>query len=575
MSTEINQSVSSRVKLLTDICVTAKKYYLIVEKYIIGMNPTLNNEVQSAIGNLTTTVDRLTAAKLDFPDTNITNFLSTVFNIYDDFSTSELAIRTILYLFDSEFYSRMILTEMSLGSHADIKLELNRAKTSYDKYILFSADDSEYFSAVNKLISKDNTSVDSVYEFVITHGANKFTIGLMKMLILSLDKTRKGIILNLVREMSDFALGVARISLNNESGIAGMIVSNRLKPVTGSISLTDLFKLFDIKYKDAVSQNENFKYISVRYNVCVCVLRCVSNSPIEFDFKGVIDLSYVVAGDLKVKFMSGLNKKILARYTTAVVLPKVDGATTEPIQIYGINNANTANTANTRNTIIIQTINGDLFRVLSVDDSLKTNLPQGFINGITTRPTVYSTLHTKNISRVQVRSGDMFDANATINLSRYADDQKIVPSSEPIKNLIFEDLRGFFTLHIKSIKSYRDMVAVLLSSRFREILGSIISLRIRGTNPNLDKPKSSEYLVTHISRLENLVSKFIKSIIRESSDESLSDRYFKESTDSEIQTMIIDTFINIVRKAANKLDSENLWIGYEMSLKEFLINNYG
>ena len=169
----------------------------------------------------------------------------------------------------------------------------------------------------------------------------------------------------------------------------------------------------------------------------------------------------------------------------------------------------------------------------------------------------------------------MFDANATINLSRYADDQKIVPSSEPIKNLIFEDLRGFFTLHIKSIKSYRDMVAVLLSSRFREILGSIISLRIRGTNPNLDKPKSSEYLVTHISRLENLVSKFIKSIIRESSDESLSDRYFKESTDSEIQTMIIDTFINIVRKAANKLDSENLWIGYEMSLKEFLINNYG
>lgn len=575
MSTEINRSISARVKLLTEICATAKKYYLIVGKYIIGMNSAFHAEVESAIGTLDTTVGRLAGVKLDATIANITDFLSTTFNLYEDFSASELAVRTIIYLFDSELYARMILTEMSSASHADIKLELNRAKTSYEKYVSFGIDDSEYFTAVTKLISQQPPHVDSTYEFVTTHGANKFAIGLMKMLILTLDKNRKSNILKLVRGMSDAALGVTRLSLNTERGIAGLIVTNGLKPVTSSIPLTELFGLINIKYKDTISPDENFKYISSRYSMCICVLRCISNSPVEFNFKGVIDLSYVNANDLKVKFMSGLNKKILTRYTTASVLPSVDGAVAEPIQIYGKSNLNTQGNLNTLNTIIIETINGSLFRVLSVDDSLMTAIPQGFIEGVTTRPTVYSTLHMNNITRVQLRSGDMFDANTTLNLSRYADEQKVIPSSEPIKNLIFDDLRGFFTSHLKSIKSYRDMVALLLTPHFREVVGGIVSVRIRGTNPNLDKPKSSEYLVTHISRLENLVSKFIKSIIRESSEESLSDRYFKESTDAELRTMIIDTFINIVRKAANKLDSENLWTGYEMSLKEYLINNYG
>lgn len=560
MSDNIVNSIKIRVKLLKEIHNTAVKYYKHAGKYITGMDPAFSVEVASAIENLQLCIDGIEHIQITTVSVINDELLLSVYKLYEMFNNVDLNIRTIMRLFNSELYARMILTEMSSASHADLRMDVMRSKNNRDKYESHGSEDEFYFAEINTVIRSDPVYIDTAYTFVVNAKLiNKFVIDLLKSLMQITSSGRKKILKQLVREMMIKTLNYARIPLNDEIGIAGRILSYGLKPVTSSMPMREMFKHIGMTY-----HTDDLQSIANDNKICIVIMNCASKSPVEFNFSGVIDSAYVNSNDLKVKFMSGINKKILTRYTTASMLPTHHPVAPSTMRVFMCS-------SNTTKSIIIETINGTDYRILSTDESPFCQIPKGLIEGITTLPTVYSLLHMKNI--FNSRAGDMFDPNSKMVLNRYADDQKIIPSSEPIKNLVCEDILGYFKSHVHSISKYGDVIDVVLSKRFREIVLSTVFARARGNNPFIGKPKSSEYLITYISKLDNLISKFMKSIIREASDESLSDRFFKELPINELETMIISTFTNILHKAADKLDSENLWTGYGVSLKEYLLNN--
>lgn len=600
----VSNSIIARAKLLKVVVNVSKNYFDAMSKYILGMNPQEHKHLSANFIKSEPIVQKLSEGVSDVT-------LRTLYTIYEQFSTMDASAVDFRLLFDNQAYSRASLSELSSGQHVNMRADINRAILAYDKYLSAGVDDDEIF---NFSIAITKANHYEYYKFLTeNHAPNKLTIELIRRLLPVVTGDAHLYITELINEQKrsvtnstrvnvgtwDFDLKDSTKNANTLQGHECVIFRYGLTPSTISLPPGDLFKTLDWRWDDSKNSDQNFTKAAMS-GVNIVLLTRTHGTPIEFDFRGVLDKSF--AEKLPVKPLSGLNKNFLARYNTNSVLsvsaPSVSAtnsastlASTHAIRLYSTftdTRFPVGFVVSRLNWSVVETIDGTHYRELgctiqSVPNEEKTNLQSlgakagsfvttipgakimGLIMGASTMPTEYNSMHAENITKVR---GDMFDPVAPSHISRYASFEKIVPASEPIKNEVVARFEVYARSRVGNVGSNRDWQNLFVSDEFVSAANEIIS-SVLIKNSLIDKLKSPEYTITQIARISAVVSKFLKSITR--AGESMQERTFSEYLREDLNRMLVERFIMVVKKAADLMDSDKSWTNNEITLKEFII----
>jgi len=613
---DVGNSVTLRSKLLRTIVTVSQEYFSALSKFILGMNPREHEILTSAFAQAKDILDRLGSVS----DVS----LRTLYNIYEDFDAIESAVNNFILLCNSKVYARASLAEMSTGHHANMRADISRALTSYDKYLAASRDDDEIFTFAIKIT---RTKHDEYYKFLFeNHAPNKLTMELIRQLLPIVTGDKLIFISELINEQKNEIFGSGRVksivgaastvSTDRTDSTVGKVLNGHecviyrygLAPFTISMPMRDLFKTLDWKWDDSKSLDDNMDNAAGTGNNIVLIWR-PAKSPIEFDFRGVLDVNYVRT--MTIKPYSGLNKNYVARYNTTSVLSTGVSATAVSTAVStSTQNTNTAtNTtpnvhpADTRpearpaitlysatidvrapigfvvsrlDWTVIETINGIDYRAIKnqsvvtdtdYDHRVSGKLILGLLTGVSTLPTEYNLAHAQNILRTH---GDMFDPAARANIDRYTNYEKSVPSSDPIKNNVVGKLELYVRSHVDSIMSNRDWQSLFVSDGFTAAVNTAIAdVLVEGSL--IDKIKSPEYTITFVARVNTIITKFMKSITRAMTGEHIPERMFSEYSRIDLNSMLASRTMAVIKKAVDLMDSDKTWTGHELTLKEFLI----
>lgn len=575
MESLIIDNIKLRAKLLRSVCDVAQKYFEELKKYISGTNP---QEYKILSSSLDRSFQSLLVLE-SFKEVN----LGTLYAAYDSMSNLEADITGYILMFNNQQYSRAALLEMSSGRHSDMRDDINRVIANYNRYRAMTNDD--IFDHIFKMTARAH---DSYYGFLYDHhNHNPFTNELIRRLLPIVVGDRKLFVDGLLAEQKHKIFSPepqypVRVKTDAMSGHEAVIYRYNLHPVTTSMTLPDLFKLMKWDWDDGVTDDRNLIKIAF-FGRNIIMIRRPSATPIEFDFRGVLDNNYTA--DLKIKPMSGLSKKFIARYNTTQLLSKEDlpkrpAMRQEPppnraIQIYS-GQADTKDpherSVSYLDWYVIETINGTLYRLLSNNDDYTTVGKDllGLLAGVSLLPTLYNKCHSEWIGR---KRGDMFDPTAKLYLSKYADYSKAVANSEPIKNRVCEKLQSFIVSSAESVRSSRDFFELFNSDAFYTAVVDVITNAVLKNDPFVSRLNSAEYNITLISRTNNIILKFMKAVTRTLSGETLQHRVFSEYVRADIISMLSAQYAKIIKKAADILDADKTWTGEEISLKEFIMTN--
>lgn len=643
---DVSDSIIARTKLFKLIVDVAQKYFNEMSRYILGMNPAEHKILVADFETAGKIIERLMKGynkeSIEIED---------LYAIYEDLSTVESLMNDFILLCNNSAYAKASLAEMSSGLHSNMRADINRANNLRAKYIVASRDDDDITSFAI-VINKPN--INNYHNFLITnHSPNKITFELIRRLLPIATGDMKIFIEELIQEQKQDILMSSRADVGTHvrsSPLRGhecVIYRYNLIPYSPSLPLGELFKLIGWRWEVGLTVYEHFAN-AARYGPSIVLIERTDGTPIEFDYRGVLDRTF--AATLPVKPMSGLSKNFLARYNTAFLLtgegtvptgeptgePTVpSGETTnvlssedspESMQSGVPNDKNSPESAltdtsqektgskefvrtrsdayhikpitcerrkaaislyspvtDTRYPVgfvtarvhwnVVETIDGKNYRLMSslIDGAVETNIYGshilGLIMGTSTLPIEYNLAHSANIARTR---GDMFDPVAPSHISRYKSYEKSVPASEPIKNKVVEDLRVYAQSKVSRINSNRDWQNMFTADSFITSVNEAISTTLL-KNSLVAGIKSPEYTITQISRIYSIVQKFIKSITRALSGEYIPDRTFSEYVRSDIDSLLTQRFVAVVKKAADLMDSDKIWTGHDLTLKEFLI----
>jgi hypothetical protein len=615
---EVSDSIIARSKLLKIIVDVSQKYFTEISRYILGMDPQEHKILTVSLKNAGELVGRLSEGCKDLT-------LETLYKIYEDFSAAESYINDFMLLFNNPSYAKASLSEMSSGQHANMRADINRAITARDKYIIASrADDDITSSAIVVIKSGPKQTINEQYKFLSdNHAPNKLTFELIRKLLPVVMGDKLIFVTELINEQKQEILESSRADVGTHvattplQGHECVIYRYNLAPFTLSLHPRDLFKTLKWRWDESSTVQQNFQR-AAQFGGNIIVISRVHGTPIEFDFRGVLDKTF--AANLPVKPLGGLNKNFLARYnTTDILTDRADGianraesvstdgtenVSTEAVSTDGIETVDSsvstesvstktagAETADvrsiqlfsplvdTRSPVgfvsaritwnVIETIDGVHYRALGYRDSIDISGSRvlGLIMGTSTLPTEYNAIHAANIVRAR---GDMFDPVAPSHISRFVNHEKSIPASEPIKNTVVADLEKYVLSRVSDVHNNREWQNLFTADTFIAAVNEVIAAVLL-KNSLIDKIKSPEYTITQIGRVNSIVAKFIKSVTRALSGEFVQDRMFSEYSRQDINTMLINRFSAIVKKAADLMDADKIWTGHELTLKEFII----
>lgn len=569
MATAILENVKYRTKLLKTVVNVAGKYFSELSKYIAGTNPTEYSILSESISRSDTAISRLENCS------GIT--LEEIYNVYEDYITLETDIGNYILMFNNAHYSRAAISEMSSGQHANMRADINRVITNYETYKLLK--DDEIFETLMP-ITKREYSV--YYKFLYEHrSVNALTNELIRRLLPVVDNNQKLFLDDLLLEQKRgiFAVGIQarRVRAGKMVGHEGVIFRYNLHPLTISLPIAELFGVLKLKWTDGRSVHENL-VDAATHGANIVLINRVSSTPIEFDFRGVLDNDYTA--DMKIKPMSGLNKKFLARYNTTSVLDN-SGYNSPPVtpavKMYAHGflghyvNPHEVVTGQT-DWYVIETINGSLYRALSNNDDFSVSGQDimGLIVGVSLLPMQYNYSHSEWIKRTR---GDMFDPTAKLYIDKYTNSKRSVASSDPIKNNLGDRLQPYIRERVESIKSSREFFELFASESFYTVVVDNITSVILKNDPLVDRLNSTEYNITLVARTNGVIRSFMKSIARVLKDETLPARTFVEYNRTELNNQLTSRYTSIIKKASDLLDADKIWTGSEITLREFIMTN--
>lgn len=540
---------------VTIITAEITKYMNLIKDIIISYNQQEYNDILKGIKYLDEFIINIDNIHMDTVD----EILSKTSTLYQDFDHITDILKLMTQVIQNNVYSKYMIHNMSTSyvldfNHSkDYVLSLNETYISKSLII-----DNLLFDKILEMIDYKN-NMDKVFEFIIENETiiNMFVIKIITVSIGLVNPNKRRRLENIIENQKNIILDANRITLNY-SGIQGLMIRYNLTPVTNSRSINDIFQLINLcEYDDNLSLKDNLKNLSkISSNGVIC-LSLITKSPIEFDIRGIIDMEYIIENNLKNTSISGINPKLIERFKTLTVLDKPKQPADKIICLSGKSNE----------YYIFATLNGLQYKLLSTN---RTNLTRdtdikGLINGLSLRPYRYNTLHEEMIIK------SCFNNKYITIIEKYRNHIMSIPSSEHVKLNILDRLIQKFTLSINEspIKSTRDFKARIVNySTISNILLIIFTKDIKSRNIN-----SSEFLLTHIISIESLTGDFIKEIHRSLSKEKLNERIFAELSEAVLRETLISIYTNIITRAITEIDKNNTWMEYNLSLKNFFIDN--
>ena len=277
-------------------------------------------------------------------------------------------------------------------------------------------------------------------------------------------------------------------------------------------------------------------------------------------------MDFITKNNLKTQPLSGLTKKIITRFNTANRLPPakstVDGPEaeagnqlSEPIR----------RVAGTQETwIVIESINGDMWRQLGLrgEGVIPGTMILGLTEGLTLRPHRYHSIQSEQILK------KCFDKKAPLLLDIYAEQNKTLGTSEPITATIISKLTSIMEKKLETMEINLLNFTTVATDRVpvNKVLLSVLT-HTTGTYGS----RSSEYLVTYIAKLERIQYKFGTEIGSAAREADIPERMFKERTGDDLKSRLLAIYQSILQTAVDKLDSTRVWMEYDMTLKEFFL----
>ena len=575
--TTVQQLLKKRFEFVQTINTISIKHLKIIVMYISGMNPVEYAACKQAHEHVIKGIETLPMIEnADF---------ATISTLYENIKLMDDQIHVLLVMMANDTYTKMALYNMSATYTMSLRNERNNVLNAYERYQEVSIiDDIQIHNIVFDLAGLKEDP-DRALFFISEHinVVNKFTIALVGMAIRLYNGEKRRKLELIVENQKDIVFG-GKIQRYDT------IVHHQLRSLTSSMTLSELLLLVKYKYNSIEQFGASHRVVFINNG---------SSSPIEFDMRGLIDANYVMANGLKTNPSNGLTKKVIERFNTAKLLSR--GTQSHTVTVYtgadaitgagAITGANASIKTNTHahanthaqthaqthahthahthaNTstgfYVVETLNGTLFRFLGNDFTVDYSTPattiSGLLNGISMRPHEYHKLISEDIL------AKCFDVKAQLILNEYTEDRKTIKSSEPIKNMIISSILTNFSKKLDKETTTNEIRSLLDRTTIDKIFYSALPHKT-----GIHGKGSSEYLVTYNVKFDTLVYKFIKEIDRAWDENIVTERVVKEKDSQSLHIYIIDAVRFILKKAADVLDGDNLWVDYDTSLKEYFL----
>jgi hypothetical protein len=550
LTEKISGLLAPRLNHIRSMVEKGAQYLDIVKNIVMSINPKQHGDTMTNMEYLGKKVAEIEHIKWDIAPTAI---LAAAASLYQDFIDVDTRIQQLISVVENETYSKLIIYNMSSTYTTNIYHMRNGISLTHEKYLeAVLADDESIFSIIFAL----PYSPDELFSFIVEHDhlINKFTIKMIGITIATTTPERRRRLELIIEEQKDLVLGSRRIDLSGAAGIQGMMVRYNLRPLTRSLVPAALFAFAEAEYNPDVSLDENFVAMAGRGPGVIAINKSTP-SPVEFDLSGLIDDKYIMANDLKTNPLSGLTKKIIDRFSTAVLLQR--GARAAAVRRYQGREHD--------KWWIFESINGDLWRVMGRDGDhlIPSSAIQGLLKGVTTRPHQYSS------AQESVILSKYLDPLSQLVLTEYEDMKVSPPSSEPIRAAILDRLSTDFEAKI-SADPPTTAAAARRAAVDRHVINEVL-LDILTHSTGVHGKGSAEYLITYIAKFDSIIYDFIKKLERQWGSINLPERVFKELGRAELKSELMTVFRGVTRAVVNELDQSNTWTDYDLSLKEFVL----
>jgi hypothetical protein len=549
---DVSDTLRNRFDHIDVIVDIAESYLELTKDIVAGLNSTEFNNVKSAIEFLKKSTSATDAKYVT---------LTQLTDLYDNLVIVDGSLIILNKFIENTTYMKMATYNMSATYNLEVQRGHGRARAAYNLYKTITLDDDEriFTSVISSLDVKKRP--DDAYRFIIENSSkiNKFTTALTGVLIEVCPIARHRSLELIIEKQRDQVLESQRVDISELIGVSGQLLRYNMKPITSSLKLIDLFKVLEVKYKSETTVEANFKAL-MDTHTGVIVLNKASPSPIEFDIRGLIDEQFVIERNLKTNPVGGLNKKVLERFNTTRFLGRTSVNPTAAIK-YANGTPST--------WYVFETINGELYRVLSTSDAftVPADLIIGLLHGVSTRASQYNNLHYLD---------SILDPNGPLIVSQYVDEKQHVASSDPIKQHVVDQMTEYFKqlIKINPVKNAIQLRTSVGSAPMITAITKIISANLTHNTKHAGAfgKGSTEYTLTHVLRVNSVTTSYIKELDRKWSNEIIEDRIFKEKTPDDLQTYIIERFTYLAGLAADELDAETKWVNYDISVKEYFLD---
>ena len=542
-------SIQDRLAYLKRILIITKEYYESAKMFITGINPDDNDLIESAI----TRTENL----LNF-DFSKVDSLESYHTIYELLQQSTADIRKLINTCNNSQYNKVLITDMSAGAYMDLRTRVESLKSLQQSYLNRSAADDPVIlddavselsisSEGNNQTTLNQTTLNQMYQFALTASANKFTNRII--MHLNQNNYRNEEINARVEEQKNIILGATRVYVD-------------FPIVRYNLIFDQFIDDFDQYVKD---------------NTSVVLIKHTNDNPLHYDIKGIINAAYVATNNLQINQSAGMNKKFIQRFNNIKVLDRV--GTEYSIEIY-LNGTVVVDAFNVDSTNIkVVSKIGNSYRICRHNQLQPTNLQPtnlqpthlhptnltGLITGVSTRASEYArALNTIIVdAATQNKYDGMFNPNSGLFQAQYLDDVGVIASSDNIKNKLIDLIIPKLSINVHS---YRDMVNQL--NEKKEFIEDKVSEVMNDTI----NTASIEYQITQYVRVRETMTAFISKIQYQARNDYIPEKYFKDKPPDVVEAEITRVYRSILQKAADMLDANNMWTGYDYTYKEFLIN---
>ncbi len=580
MANNTRDLLSVRLRAINLMVVKAAEYIEVIKLAIIGGDPGRYKALEHSLSMLREHPMIIMAA-LEQPAPSLHAWL----DIYQHIAVIDGHACSIVSALRNESYAAHANYNMSTTYTTGTYRLRNAALSAYEEYLDASITDDDTILAdifansivgpvsngvepvsiirSNKAEDTSDSRVSDMFAFVVEHKnvVNKFMIRLIAHVIPLVTGERRRVIELIVESQKDHILGSSRFDLHEYVGVQGLLVRYNMRPCGRSAPMHEVFKSLGVEYDNESHGSGGVAFDMERLckalNVGILMINKATSSPVEFDMSGLIDVDYIVSNDMKTNPVSGLTKKVIDRFSTAVLLPK--GAPADIVKRYSI-------VPEPSHWVVLESIDGATWRVMGLNGvkRIPANMMTGLLRGVTTRPQQYNNIQSEKIL------AHSHNPRASMILNDYEDMKTSPSSSEPMRITVLDRLCNDFEAKLKG-GTLLTPAAVKAAAVDKNVCGEVI-MDVLTAAAGVAGKTSAEYLITYISRFDGIIYDFTKKLERQWDRVVLTDRIFKENTLSELKRVLMDLFRTTTQAAIDELEQAGTWTGYDVSLKEFYID---